>query len=156
VITISKKRTYQAEYVTIHRFLIELSHDIGQDELVGVQVPRGLGETRVPVHLLEPVELPALRQPSNSALMTQVMKVQVDHPELRARLGREAVASPVVPPLGRVAMRLQHAGLPRFRSSGHLVANLFPAIVQWRLLAGWDDRLIRLSFQLAPEICLRI
>ena len=50
--------------------------------------------------ILEPVEQPALLQQSNPALMTQVMKVQVDHPDLRARLGGEGVAVSLVAPLG--------------------------------------------------------
>jgi hypothetical protein len=76
---------------TVCRFLLELPHDIGQDELIGVQVFRGLGQTRVAVHLLQPVELPALLQQSNPALVTEIMEVQVDDPEPAARLGGEAV-----------------------------------------------------------------
>jgi hypothetical protein len=46
-------------------YLLLLHHDIGQDELIRVQVFRRLGERRVAVHLLEPVELPAfLKQPN--------------------------------------------------------------------------------------------
>ena len=33
-----------------------------------------------------------------------------------------------------------------------LAGNLFVPVVQWRLLAGWYDRLISLSFHLASEI----
>jgi hypothetical protein len=64
--------------------LFEPSHDVWQNELIRVQVLRGLGESRVAVHLLKPVELPALLEQSNSALVTEIMEVQVDHPELGA------------------------------------------------------------------------
>jgi hypothetical protein len=60
---------------TFHRFLLELAHDIGQDELIRVQIPRRLGQTRVAVHLLQPVQLPALLEQSNPALVTEIMKV---------------------------------------------------------------------------------
>ena len=38
---------------TFLRPLLELSHDVGQNELIGVQVPRGLGEARVRAAHLE-------------------------------------------------------------------------------------------------------
>jgi hypothetical protein len=99
---------------TFRRFLLELSHDIGQDELIGVQVFRRLGEGRVAVHLLEPVELPAFLQQANPALVTEIMEVQVDRLELGTRLGGEAVAVPCAAPLGHVPVRLQDARRPLF------------------------------------------
>lgn len=54
-----------------------------------------VGERCVAVHLLEPVELPALLEQSNPALVPKIMEVQVDHPELGAPLGGEGVLFPV-------------------------------------------------------------
>ena len=62
---------------TFRRFLLELSHHIGQDELVRMEVLRRLRERRVTVHLLEPVQLPASLKQTNPALVTEIMKVQV-------------------------------------------------------------------------------
>jgi hypothetical protein len=64
---------------TFRRFLLELSHHIGQNELVRMKVFRRLRERRVAVHFLEPVQLPAFFKQPNPALVTEIMEMQVDH-----------------------------------------------------------------------------
>jgi hypothetical protein len=52
-------RLLHHDCTTFRRFLLELSHHIGQDELIRMEVFRRLRERRVPIHFLKPVQLPA-------------------------------------------------------------------------------------------------
>jgi hypothetical protein len=71
---VQRRALYRAflhhDCTTFRRFLLELSHDIRQDELIGVQVLRRLGQTRVHVHRFSTPRLTCRFLPMDSRLRT--------------------------------------------------------------------------------------